>query len=336
MLAGASAAGPQSARDCEQGEALFRRGAYQEAQETLWSCVASGAADKRFAHLLAQTYRETKNFQEGIQRLDRMVSQTAKPAGLAQDLIFLRGYLYYRLGDFAASTAALTYTLEADSRDWRAHELLAFNFSTRNLREEAVEKFRAALALAPEQPEVHYQLARLYYSVFRIPESLAAVGKALELEPGYGEAYTLQGLCHEQLGEPGRAAESLERGVALTRQIRRRDEWPLVSYAALLIRQGSFQTSLPLLGQALEWNPQSARAHYWMGRALCRLNRNDEARTYLERALALDDRDPLPYLELGAMLLKGGERVRGQSLLARFEALRKQRAAERVELFDAR
>ena len=302
-----------------RGQALFSAKVYPQAQEALWECVLAGAVDMKAAHQLALTYRELKNYDSGLEHVKSALARRADSA----DLLYLAAFLQFRTGRHRDSIELLGQAYQLNHSDWRVHQLFALNYVVLNIKDGALAEFQNAIALNPQNPELHYQLARFYYSDNRVQDSIEESGRALALFREYPEVYENLGLCYEALGENQNAVKNFERAIALANKLGRRDEWPLLDYAEFLVKQDDVKASIPVLEQALEVNPASAKAHYYMGRAMRKLNRNAEAHSFLEKSLNLDSSDPAPYFELGMLFSREGDRARARPLLERFQDLRK-------------
>ena len=300
---------------CDSGKTLFEAKAYAAAQEPLWTCVGTGTADKDAAHRLALTLRELKNYADGFARV------RAVPDSL--DKQYLEAFLYFRTGNTADSLRVLEKAYQRDKADWRIHHLFALNYVVLNIKDGAEASLRNAIRLRPDNAELYYQLARLYYTDNRPRESILASGQALAIFAEYPEVYNNMGLCHEALAENAIAAEKYLRAIELNRKLDRKDEWPLLNYAAFLIKLGEANGSLPFLHEALKIREQSAKAHYLLGRALAKVGRPAEAKAALKQAIELDGKEPSAYFELGMLLQREGDRSGARANLGRFEALRK-------------
>jgi tetratricopeptide (TPR) repeat protein len=303
---------------CETGARLFGARRYAEAQEPLWTCVRAGTTTLENAHQLALTYRELKNYQEGWTTAQQALSHNSRSV----DLLYIAGFLKFRMGEHRESMRLLEEAYHLDNYDWRVHQGFALNYFALDIRRGALSELETAIALNPANAELYYQLARLHYVERRIPESIAASQKALALYPEYTEVYSNLGLCYEDTAQSEKALLSYERALALARKQGSRDEWPSLNLGAFLAKEGEVEKALPLLKEALARNPKSAKAHYCIGRALARVGRNEEARPFLEEAIRLDPADPAAYYELGLLLARIGDAARSRQLLDRFQALK--------------
>ncbi len=309
----------QTGGPCEEGRTLFLRKSHAAAQGELWKCVLTGATSRESAWLLAQTYRELKNYQDGLARLARLPSESASVV----DLLYLNGFLHFRTGQHRESIDILGQGFRLDPQDWRIHHIFALNYVVLDIHEGALQELQVAIQLNPRNAELYYQLARFFHSQSRVADSVAASQKALTLEPDYAEVYTNLGLCHEALGEGAKARLSYEKAMEINRRLQRIDEWPFLNYASLLLREEETVRSLALLDEALKQNPLSGRAYYLRGKALRKLERLPEAKQDLERSIALDPKDPSPFYELGLLLRRLGDAAGSSRMFEAFQALSK-------------
>ncbi len=309
----------QTSSSCEAGSALFRSKDYGAAQGELWKCVLAGAPSRDSGWLLAQTYRELKNYDDGFARLGRSRHADAP----AVDLLYIEGFLQFRAGKHRESIDILGRGFQIDPKDWRIHQVFALNYVVLEIAEGALQELQVAIQLNPRNAELHYQLARFFYSQNRVTESVEASEKALALEPDYADVYTNLGLCHESLGEESKALLNYEKAVEITRRLQRPDEWPFLNHASFLIKRGETERSLALLADGLARNPNSGRAYYLRGKALRKLERLAEAKRDLERSIALDPKDPTPFYELGFLLRTLGDSAGSKRMFENFQTLSK-------------
>ncbi len=312
------AAAARGETPCETGARLFAARQYAAAQAPLWACVIAGTNSQEPAHQLALTYREVKNYGHGWTRAAEALASQPRSV----DLLYVAGFLKFRMGDNRESIRLLGQAFRLDNYDWRVHQAFAFNYIVLDIRPGALAELETAIKLNPRNAELYYQLARLQYLEMHIQESIAASEKALALFPGYTEVYSNLGLCYEALGQGEKARETYERAIALAGKQGSRDEWPYINYGAFLIKQGEPEKALVPIKEALTRNPNSAKACYQMGRALAKLARAGEAKPFLEEAIRLDPADSGAYYELGMLLARTGDTARSRDLLDRFKVLK--------------
>lgn len=73
--------------------------------------------------------------------------------------------------------------------------------------------FLAVLETDPDDPMVHYGLARMYAGDERWRDAVGFLRKTIELDPGYSVAYRDLGLALEALGDADGATEAFSAGL---------------------------------------------------------------------------------------------------------------------------
>jgi tetratricopeptide (TPR) repeat protein len=141
----------------------------------------------------------------------------------------------------------------------------------------AIEEYRNALELNPDNVEAHQKLGFLLYNVKGMhKEGYAHLTKALRLDPR-------NGFAHHDLG------------MAL---LHRREFDPAIKHLAEALR---------LMPQGLDKQYDPARMHRCLGQALHQKGRLDEARSHLAKAITLDPNDASAYYILAMALAEQGD-----------------------------
>jgi tetratricopeptide (TPR) repeat protein len=316
-LMAASSPGAVEPDPCQAGLDQFKAGDYATAQRTLSNCVESRHGSANHAFRLALTYRSLKNYEAGLSRTNAALKQSPEDV----DLLYLAAYLHYRRNETKDSMVLLSKAYKLAPNDWRLHQLFALNYISFEMHEEAKLSLVKAIALNPNYAELHYQLGRLYFTLNRFEDSIQAMKSALAIMPDYPEVYDSLGLTYEALQDAKRAAENYTKAIEIDRKRGIRDEWPLINYGTFLLHEESPLASLPFLSKALEFNPQSTKANYQMGRALCALKRNAGAEKYFEKTIQLEPSFSSAYYQLATLIRNRGDRERATVLMAQFKAL---------------
>lgn len=213
---------------------------------------------------------------------------------LLQSDEYRRGVEAFEQGRHEEAINLLSQAAKLNPRDAQAWKVLGVVHAARGDYREAEAPFAQACRLNPRLPDGCYYHGRALYMLNRFEAALAPLERALRVDPIRGRAETA---IAESLEALGRAAEAETRFLAA---IARRDsaaERARTAYARFLIRAGRTEDALAPLREALTGNPDSAEAHFQMGRALQQLDRLHVALPHLERAAALDpQRAPIRLL----------------------------------------
>ncbi len=315
----------EHSQSCSLGDEQFMQQRYREAQITLWKCVASGTETPDEAVNLASTYREIKNYDEGLAR----VRDEMKRRHGDEDLIYMGAFLQFRRGEFENSVALLNLAYKLNPNDWRLHQLYALNYVEAGWASAAEQEFNRAITLKSDLPELYYQLARYYYTMSAFGKAVTASEKALALAPQYADAYDNLGLTYAGLGNYSASADNFEKAIKLNQEHNVRDEWPLVDYGASLEDHDPNQ-AMELLQEAVQMNSANATAYYELGRTMQNLGRDSDAEINLREAIIHDPTYTNAYYILSALARKRGDRVASTKYMAEFKRLRDQEKKDKI------
>jgi tetratricopeptide (TPR) repeat protein len=177
----------------------------------------------------------------------------------------------------------------------RTAELL----SRANLYGEAAKDFEDASRLAPDRPDILFNLALARYRNGEWDASLASAEQARTLEDS-GSLESLLGDLHEKRGDALAAVHSYQAAVTLEPRV---EEHRLV-LARELLKHQTFDAAIVVLDQSAELFPQSVRIKILQGLTYYLVDRSaDSIRTLLE-ATNLDPKDELAARYLGEITLQ--------------------------------
>jgi tetratricopeptide (TPR) repeat protein len=148
---------------------------------------------------------------------------------------------------------------------------------------EAAAEWRAALALAPNDPRLETELASALFVAHRYDEAMPLLTKLHASQPNAPDLNFMLGESLWRTQQPDKA--------------------------------------LPFLNSALQQDPQMLPAHAALGMVLALLNRNAEAVPHLEKALSLDDDGSLHY-SLGKAYQAAGNRAKAQETMQQSQQIR--------------
>jgi len=132
------------------------------------------------------------------ERLDQALEKSAR-AG------FFSGLALLRKGKVASARKLFEYlaTAEADFVPRHKHMFNEFGISLRKtkLSDVAVKHYERALELAPDEENLHFNLARAHYEQGRLDEAASCLEKSLELNPSLEEARRFLSYIHGKKGK---------------------------------------------------------------------------------------------------------------------------------------
>jgi predicted O-linked N-acetylglucosamine transferase (SPINDLY family) len=198
----------------------------------------------------------------------------------------------------------------------------------------ALQVYRNALQLKPDQAPVHYKYGNLLKDRGQMAAALASYSKAIELDPGYAQAFCNRGFVLERLVQWDAALASYDSALAITpddalahynrsgvlRQLGRQEEAALSYKKAislkpdyfeaysnlgfLLIEMKRWDEALASLSKSIEINPCFAPTHFGRGMTLHERKEWDAALTSYDQALEIDPSHAQAHFHRGALLIE--------------------------------
>ncbi len=275
-----------------------------------------------------------------------------------------RAVALHQAGDLEGSVAAYRESL-ALAPSVEARSNLGAALAALGRYAEAIDAYRAALAMAPADGRIAYNLALAHYKSADLPRAVEELQALHAKQPGDLRTTLLLADCRLQLGEPSAVEELLRPlaaarpddravtyllGMALVRGGKVEEGQRLVE---TLLREGDSAEAQYLLGsaafmagdypraverfsRALEKNPKLPSLRSYYGRALLFTGDADGAERALRDALAESPNDYEANYFLGSVLATRGRPTDARPFVQRAVALRPQseRAKELLASLD--
>jgi tetratricopeptide (TPR) repeat protein len=240
--------------------------------------------------VLSQINLEQKRYQEAADAAEKAVALGAADPSVLQS----RWEAYRKLGD-DAKTAKAREDLERIGRMTeeakRVHnEAVALLKAGDDAG--AFAKFQEALTLDPNLQPALLGVATTGLKLGHAAEAAAAAATILKTDPQNEGAIRVRYNAALKLGDKGMALESLEALAASSAVDRSTVVDGLSKLAFAAFESDDIPHAKEALGKALELDPDHARSHYLQGLILMREGAMEEARSHLERFLALAPNDP--------------------------------------------
>jgi tetratricopeptide (TPR) repeat protein len=196
-------------------------------------------------------------------------------------------YAAYRTYSDLASESMMTLAIH-DSNSAQMHQMLAHEELKEGKTNDAIAEYRKAIAIDPQLPGVHFELAELLHTSQNVEMRKQAEQEyqiAFKQNPENGKLLCRLGEMDIQKGNLEKARAEYSKAV----EVQPGDADAKLGLAKTLIDLGKADQALPLLQQAVQEEPTSAVAHYRLGTLYRRQGKMDEARQEIEIYKKLKD-----------------------------------------------
>ena len=183
------------------------------------------------------------------------------------------------------------------------HANLAEAYRASGQLERAVGCCRAALQLWPDYPEALCNLGVALQGLERSAEAIEPLKRALGLRPNFATAQNNLGIALRDLGQRDEALEAFRRAVELEPAFAP----ARTNLGQMLLDLGHAEEALPHCQEAVRLAPDLPALHHNLGNVLRGMDRLVEARAAYLEALRLDPKLALAQAHLGLILQKEGQ-----------------------------
>lgn len=153
---------------------------------------------------IAQALFELGEYEAALRVLNRLSNQQSAPT------FYWRARCFEKL-----ATAAYLRLYQADPDSYRVHELTGDLEAAKENDGKAIEEYRAAVAMKPSLPNLHYSLGHLLWKELKTDEARKEFNAELELNPRHAGALRDLGSTYVADHQPEKALEYLTRAVAV-------------------------------------------------------------------------------------------------------------------------
>ncbi len=169
--------------------------------------------------------------------------------------------------------------------------------------DEAAQLCRRACALSPERVEPYTNLGNVLTAMGQFDEAEAAYRRAIALSPGCALAWNNLGLLYQRVGRWSEAEEAAERALSLEPGSPKL----LAARASLLSEEGRLAEAIDLFEQALKRDPEHVESLSGLGKVYYRQGRGEEARAALGASARLRPSLAAPRIQLARLCAEAGE-----------------------------
>jgi len=237
--------------------------------------------------------------------------------------------------DYATAERLLLEVLTNDPGIVESQRQLGEVYVQQGRLEEAVEAYRAAIPLRPDDSYTHRFLLQALVDLGRLDEAEKAADDAIELAGPDATHYFLLGDVRGRRGNPAGAIDAYSKAIEMAPDesaaaragmaaanfllgnmaaaetfaraaLEQNDDLPGAHFvlAELHDGRGEGRTAVAEYTRVLELAPEHVAAHFNLAMVYRKLGREDDERAHLQDALALEPRHPLANLFMARQLLR--------------------------------
>jgi Tfp pilus assembly protein PilF/2-polyprenyl-3-methyl-5-hydroxy-6-metoxy-1,4-benzoquinol methylase len=213
--------------------------------------------------------------------------------------------------DQAAARYRRALALDPDNAE--IHYSLGNAFRLQSKMDEAAAHYQRALVLKPNFAEAHNNFGNVLRRQSKLDEAAAHYQRALTLKPNFAEAHINLGNLFQDQGRADEAESQYRRALALNPDFAEAHS----NLANVLNRQGKLDEAVLEYQRALALKPDYAEAHNNLGTALQNQGRTAEAVGHYRRALTLAPDNAEAHCNLGKALMDAGDSVEALKAIQR-------------------
>jgi len=272
--------------------------------------------DCREAQALGRTAYEARQYDQAAQHFGRAL----KACGQHSPLLLALGQAQLLAQRPAEALATLERIRPTDAEYPAALKVKAKALYLLRRDPEAEDALERAAARAPSDPDIPYDLGRMYYQQQRHAEAAESFRKAIALDPLAYKAWDNLGLASEALGDVAQAQQHYLKALSLVYKDHPTYDVVYANFAELLIKLGNAQRAFDLAAEAAQRNPGEPRNFFLAGKALVHLDRSDISVKWFQQAIALDPDYPDPHYQLAQAYRRLGRTEDAERELKAFQA----------------
>lgn len=230
---------------------------------------------------------EFKTLECVLEKPGYQVSRTsvdlAKARKSAEELTYPVSFVLYKTEESSPTQLAEAQKVETEALSFFEQGIESFHAGN---FQEAIQRFERALAVKPDFPEAWQNLASAHFRVEDYEKAVKTAEEAVRLNSQSASMIKLLSIAHSKLGDEAKAWEYQEKLKAFPDTEFSAEE--AYNLAVAEANRGNDEEAARYFERAILKKPDFALAHYQLGLCCFRLKRWPEARTELERYLALE------------------------------------------------
>ncbi len=273
---------------------------------------------------LSITYFRLAQFPNAIEPLQRAVAADARNAAAHHML----GKTYFMMGEFEKAAAELETALKLSPNDYDAEYTLGLAFLKKKDLPKAKQLYERMAQRLGNRPALRVLIGRAYRETGFLPESIEEFKAAIALDPRFPRVHYYLGLTYLYKDGAARIPDAMEE---FKIELNANPEEYFANYylGILYIMDRKFDEAIGLLEKAVRKQPDNPDPYFHLGQAYQGAGKHQQAVEVLQKTIALtpkldhnDYQVTTAHYRLGQSLIKVGRTAEGEKELQRSAELK--------------
>ena len=274
-----------------------------------------------------------------VSEADQLVRQHLQQKEPSAELCFELGRVYFEHDHWKQASELLRRSLDLENQNDVAHLLLGLSLAELKQFDESERELQAAVQQNPQSDLNWYFAGWRLLLRGKYEASLPYFYKAVELNPKNPNAHRALGSALARTGSYGLAEGSYRKSIEIVERAKEATPEPYLDLAYLLLlsnRTEPAAQALEYARKAIAMDSKLASAHYLCGKALLKLEQDQEAQNELLIAARLNPQDGRPFFLLAQIYDRLGNSAKAREARELFAKLTQRRADESQGMSDSR
>lgn len=259
-----------------------------------------------------ETLIRSRDYAQADALLATLIANSPSPA----QVYFRVGKLYFDQDEWARAGRCFEGSLQSRDDNDQAHLLLGITVRELRQPERAEREFAKAVSLNPDSAVNAYFAGQQLLLDTKFEAALPYLYQAVKLNPHSASAYRALGMTQVHLGDYGLAESYYRKAIDALGNSSSVDPGPYLDLAFILLLghdQTKVEEALKLARRGADLQPDSADAHYLMGKALMKMGRIKESVPELEMAAQRNPEDSKAHFQLALAYDALGEKQKARA-----------------------
>ncbi len=287
------------------GRSYYNLRNIQEAYNNYVKVLLINPNEPRALYGLGLCFLSQRKFKEAVEQFEKAVANNINN----KEIYFELGTAYEELNDYnRAANYYLRYVQSQPENPWSGWFKLAQTYQLTQQNDKAIQAYREALKLNPNDIKSNYNLAQLLAAAGNYQEAEDLYLKLVNLNKQDASVYYNQILqMYDKAGNFEKAVEAVKRLIELNPK----NEVSYLNLAILYFKMNRLDEAAKTLNECLAIKNDYNYAWFSLGQVYSKLNKHQEAIEAFKKYNALSPDDPNGWLNIGLeyMFLKDYERA---------------------------